>query len=45
MMKQLNMSGFYAAKGEEALKNLQHDQVPSLKLHDAEQCYRDAKKL
>lgn len=45
LQKQLNISGFYQIKGEEAVKNLQFNQIPQLKVHDAEQCYLDAKKL
>ena len=45
MIKQLNISGFYHAKGEDAVQNLQFNQIPQLKIHDAEMCYRDAKKV
>lgn len=45
MIKQLNISGFYNAKGEDAVQNLQFNQIPQLKIHDAEMCYRDAKKV
>lgn len=45
MQKQLNISGFYQSKGEEAVKNLQFNQIPKLKVHDAELCYLDARKL
>lgn len=45
MIKQLNISGFYHAKGEDAVQNLQFNQIPLLKMHDAEMCYRDAKKV
>ena len=45
MIKQLNISGFYHSKGEDAVQNLQFNQIPQLKMHDAEMCYRDAKKV
>jgi hypothetical protein len=36
MLKLLNISSFYAAKGENAVQNLQSQHIPQLKIHDAE---------
>lgn len=41
----LNFSGYQIKKGEEAIDELRNVQIPDLKVYNAEQCYKDAKKL